>query len=99
MQNAFPVSGLFSTHLLSLDALLTVVDTIEQHCHTRILKGTSSRASEGVKADGAEVSSEGQGQLGNEDKEGQVVGPPSTGFATAQTILQGKDSATGSDSS
>ena len=36
-QNAFPVAGLFSTHLLSLDALLTVVDSIEQHCHSRIL--------------------------------------------------------------
>lgn len=36
-QNAFPVQGLFSTHLLSLDALLTVVDSIEQHCHSRIL--------------------------------------------------------------
>lgn len=28
-QNAFPVSGLYTTHLLSLDALLTVVDSIE----------------------------------------------------------------------
>lgn len=39
-QNAFPVSGLFTTHLLSLDALLTVVDSIEQHCHSRILNTT-----------------------------------------------------------
>ena len=31
------MAGLFSTHLLSLDALLTVVDSIEQHCHSRIL--------------------------------------------------------------
>jgi brefeldin A-resistance guanine nucleotide exchange factor 1 len=36
------VSGLFSTHLLSLDALLTVVDSIEQHCHSRILKFTTN---------------------------------------------------------
>ena len=41
-QNAFPVSGLFTTHLLSLDALLTVVDSIEQHCHRRILSATKS---------------------------------------------------------
>ena len=43
-QNAFPVSGLFSTHLLSLDALLAVIDSIEQHCHHRILT-TATEAS------------------------------------------------------
>ena len=36
-QNAFPVSGLCTTHLLSLDALLAVIDSIEQHCHHRVL--------------------------------------------------------------
>ena len=36
-QNAFPVSGLYNTHLLSLDALLTIIDSIEAHCHSRIL--------------------------------------------------------------
>ncbi|XP_022240117.1 Golgi-specific brefeldin A-resistance guanine nucleotide exchange factor 1-like isoform X2 [Limulus polyphemus] len=36
-KNAFPVSGLYSTHLLSLDALLTVIDSIETHCHYRVL--------------------------------------------------------------
>ena len=47
-KNAFPVSGLFTTHLLSLDALLTVIDTIEQHCHSRVLAATSK--SQGVGA-------------------------------------------------
>ena len=37
LQNAFPVSGLYTTHLLSLDALLAVIDSIEQHCHHRVL--------------------------------------------------------------
>jgi len=36
------VSGIYSTHLLSLDALLAVIDSIEQHCHHRILSMTSS---------------------------------------------------------
>ncbi|XP_066992463.2 Golgi-specific brefeldin A-resistance guanine nucleotide exchange factor 1 [Anabrus simplex] len=36
-KNAFPVSGLYNTHLLSLDALLTIIDSIEAHCHSRIL--------------------------------------------------------------
>ena len=42
LQNAFPVSGLFTTHLLSLDALLAVIDSIEQHCHHRVLHSTKS---------------------------------------------------------
>uniref|UniRef100_A0A1B6C7R4 SEC7 domain-containing protein n=2 Tax=Clastoptera arizonana TaxID=38151 RepID=A0A1B6C7R4_9HEMI len=36
-KNAFPVYGVFSIHLLSLDALLTIVDSIESHCNSRIL--------------------------------------------------------------
>ena len=40
LQNAFPVSGLFTTHLLSLDALLAVIDSIEQHCHHRVVHAT-----------------------------------------------------------
>jgi brefeldin A-resistance guanine nucleotide exchange factor 1 len=36
-QNVFPVYGLYNTHLLSLDALLTIIDSIEGHCHSRIL--------------------------------------------------------------
>ncbi|RUS73129.1 hypothetical protein EGW08_019109 [Elysia chlorotica] len=39
-KNAFPVSGLFTIHILSLDALLTVVDSIEQHCQSRTLAKT-----------------------------------------------------------
>ncbi|XP_064640698.1 Golgi-specific brefeldin A-resistance guanine nucleotide exchange factor 1-like [Lineus longissimus] len=45
-KNAFPVSGLYTTHLLSLDSLLTVIDSIEQHCHSRILNGTKLTDSE-----------------------------------------------------
>lgn len=35
LQNAFPLGGLLSTHILSLEALLTVVDTIERNCVSR----------------------------------------------------------------
>ena len=31
-QNAFPVSGIFTTHLLSLEALLAIIEGIEAHC-------------------------------------------------------------------
>ncbi|CAD5123797.1 DgyrCDS12108 [Dimorphilus gyrociliatus] len=40
-KNAFPVAGLFTTHLLSLDCLLAVIDNIEQHCHHRSLHASS----------------------------------------------------------
>jgi brefeldin A-resistance guanine nucleotide exchange factor 1 len=35
-KNAFPVTGLYSTHFLSLDALLTVIESIEEQCQRRI---------------------------------------------------------------
>ncbi len=35
-KNAFPVTGLYSTQFLSLDALLTVVEAIEKQCMVRI---------------------------------------------------------------
>ncbi|XP_075697728.1 Golgi-specific brefeldin A-resistance guanine nucleotide exchange factor 1 isoform X1 [Rhinoderma darwinii] len=40
-KNAFPVSGqLYTTHLLSLEALLTVIDSTEAHCQAKILSNT-----------------------------------------------------------
>ncbi|CAB4059242.1 GBF1 [Lepeophtheirus salmonis] len=36
-KNTFPLMGLHSTHFLSLDALLAVVDSIEGHCHKLML--------------------------------------------------------------
>ena len=49
-QNAFPVSGMVtSVHLLSLDALLAVIDSIEAHCHHRILHTASKMAADQAK--------------------------------------------------
>lgn len=40
VQNAFPVTGqLYTTHLLSLEALLTVIDSIEDHCQAKVING------------------------------------------------------------
>ncbi|KAK6628289.1 hypothetical protein RUM43_002101 [Polyplax serrata] len=36
-KNAFPIEDVYNTHLLSLAALLTIIDSIECHCHNRIL--------------------------------------------------------------
>lgn len=41
VQNAFPVTGqLYTTHLLSLEALLTVIDSIEDHCQAKVINGS-----------------------------------------------------------
>ncbi|KHN78013.1 Golgi-specific brefeldin A-resistance guanine nucleotide exchange factor 1 [Toxocara canis] len=45
LENAFPVLGLRSTHILSLDALLTVIDTIDVNCVYRQAGGFQSRIS------------------------------------------------------
>ncbi|XP_070186725.1 Golgi-specific brefeldin A-resistance guanine nucleotide exchange factor 1-like isoform X2 [Littorina saxatilis] len=97
-KNAFPVSGLFTTHLLSLDALLTVVDSIEQHCHRRILSGTKSPAAAEGDASQVEGSAAGVEGENRPDPSGAAEpqllpfrGPPSTGFTMAHILLQRQD--------
>uniref|UniRef100_G3PNV7 SEC7 domain-containing protein n=1 Tax=Gasterosteus aculeatus aculeatus TaxID=481459 RepID=G3PNV7_GASAC len=46
-KNAFPVSGqLYTTHLLSLEALLTVIDSTEAHCQLKVLNITQTSDTE-----------------------------------------------------
>lgn len=77
------MSGLFSTHLLSLDALLTVVDSIEQHCHSRILKSTTNPSNTIDQTKKSADSTEGPTTVEADKEEG--------GVGTAQKIPQGKD--------
>ncbi|VDI44231.1 golgi-specific brefeldin A-resistance guanine nucleotide exchange factor 1 [Mytilus galloprovincialis] len=60
-KNAFPVQGLFSTHLLSLDALLSIIDCIEPHCYNRILakQKTDTALKESQSSTESEVNTEG----------------------------------------
>ncbi|OWF51783.1 Golgi-specific brefeldin A-resistance guanine nucleotide exchange factor 1 [Mizuhopecten yessoensis] len=96
-KNAFPVQGLFSTHLLSLDALLTVVDSIEQHCHSRILTTTKKVTDTEVKV--TEETSEGDKTEESTPLDGTEqnkpnapwLGPPTSGYAMGQRILHSKD--------
>ena len=37
-KNAFPVAGLTSTHILSLDALISIIDHIEIECQAQVQK-------------------------------------------------------------
>lgn len=54
VQNAFPVTGqLYTTHLLSLEALLTVIDSIEDHCQAKVINSTPQQDQlEPLQADG-----------------------------------------------
>ncbi|NXK72402.1 GBF1 factor, partial [Amazona guildingii] len=50
-KNAFPVSGqLYTVHLLSLEALLTVIDSTEAHCQAKVLSNIHQQEKEVVKS-------------------------------------------------
>ncbi|XP_069720363.1 Golgi-specific brefeldin A-resistance guanine nucleotide exchange factor 1 isoform X5 [Phaenicophaeus curvirostris] len=50
-KNAFPVSGqLYTVHLLSLEALLTVIDSTEAHCQAKVLSNILQQEKEVVKS-------------------------------------------------
>ncbi|NXL47276.1 GBF1 factor, partial [Podilymbus podiceps] len=50
-KNAFPVSGqLYTVHLLSLEALLTVIDSTEAHCRAKVLSNIHQQEKEVVKS-------------------------------------------------
>ncbi|XP_076831313.1 Golgi-specific brefeldin A-resistance guanine nucleotide exchange factor 1 isoform X2 [Brachyhypopomus gauderio] len=54
-KNAFPVSGqLYTTHLLSLEALLTVIDSTEAHCQAKVM----NRAAEQNQSDSLTIEGE-----------------------------------------
>ena len=44
-KNALPLSGLYSTHLLSLDALLTTINSIEVQCRKQMANEDSDASS------------------------------------------------------
>ncbi|NXY72479.1 GBF1 factor, partial [Glareola pratincola] len=50
-KNAFPVSGqLYTVHLLSLEALLTVIDSTEAHCQAKVLNNIHQQEKEAIKS-------------------------------------------------
>ncbi|XP_013395195.1 Golgi-specific brefeldin A-resistance guanine nucleotide exchange factor 1 isoform X4 [Lingula anatina] len=81
-KNAFPVQGLFTTHLLCLEALLTVVDYIELQCHSKVLTNSRSQDSlDGmVKPQGEEDYNHGASET--------PPAPPVSGYEVGQQLLQ-----------
>ncbi|KAL8186613.1 UNVERIFIED_CONTAM: G-box binding factor [Gekko kuhli] len=62
-KNAFPVSGqLYTTHLLSLEALLTVIDSTEAQCQAKVLSSICQQEKDVLKLK-TEIASVAEGQL------------------------------------
>ncbi|XP_062286179.1 Golgi-specific brefeldin A-resistance guanine nucleotide exchange factor 1 isoform X2 [Scomber scombrus] len=103
-KNAFPVSGqLYTTHLLSLEALLTVIDSTEAHCQAKVLNNTTQQdQSETLLAEG-EGSTKNEtdttidlNRLGNTNglslpqAENALVCPPTSGHLMAEKMRLGR---------
>ncbi|XP_073209057.1 Golgi-specific brefeldin A-resistance guanine nucleotide exchange factor 1 isoform X9 [Lepidochelys kempii] len=109
-KNAFPVSGqLYTTHLLSLEALLTVIDSTEAHCQAKVLSNIHQQEKEVIKpstetASSTKETSNNNERVLSEGKSPSVVTelsgacPPTSGCLMADQMKQGcQDLEGGSD--
>uniref|UniRef100_UPI00398E6121 Golgi-specific brefeldin A-resistance guanine nucleotide exchange factor 1-like n=1 Tax=Pristiophorus japonicus TaxID=55135 RepID=UPI00398E6121 len=108
-KNAFPVSGqLYTTHLLSLEALLTVIDSTEAHCQARVLNNTLQQDNRDGGAPMIEMNQskditngiERTGSSGSSpplDVETSLPHPPTSGHLMAQKMKLGRQVADESD--
>ncbi|CAH3156211.1 unnamed protein product [Pocillopora meandrina] len=93
-KNAFPSAGsLYSVHLLSLDALLAVVQNIEEHCHSELLNTVENSTDEN-NADKCPSKTTADDDSGIDDKcdSSSLMSPPSpptSGFAMAKKMTVG----------
>ncbi|KAM4031172.1 Golgi-specific brefeldin A-resistance guanine nucleotide exchange factor 1 isoform 10-T11 [Anomaloglossus baeobatrachus] len=109
-KNAFPVSGqLYTTHLLSLEALLTVIDSTEAHCQAKILSNTLQQDKKEAAKTDAESVEVAEDPVNNTDHttenaspnvtaEPQGVPPPTSGHLMADKMdLEVQETDDGSD--
>uniref|UniRef100_A0A668ASH1 Golgi-specific brefeldin A-resistance guanine nucleotide exchange factor 1 n=1 Tax=Myripristis murdjan TaxID=586833 RepID=A0A668ASH1_9TELE len=98
-KNAFPVSGqLYTTHLLSLEALLTVIDSTEAHCQAKVLNSTAQKdQSDTMIAEGEGSTNNNLSRLGNStngqnfpERESAPVCPPTSGHLMAEKMRLGR---------
>ena len=75
-KNAFPIQGLYSTNLLSLEALITVIETISNHCPSQQKKNVKPNT---LALDNVEV----------KNKTLSVVSPSSSGYLLGIGLLGG----------
>uniref|UniRef100_A0A673I3R2 Golgi-specific brefeldin A-resistance guanine nucleotide exchange factor 1 n=1 Tax=Sinocyclocheilus rhinocerous TaxID=307959 RepID=A0A673I3R2_9TELE len=88
-KNAFPVSGqLYTTHLLSLEALLTVIDSTEAHCQAKVLNSAAQQdQSESTTAGKYTPSCNGQNAVVSESR---TACPPTSGHLMAEKMRLGR---------
>ncbi|KFQ31754.1 Golgi-specific brefeldin A-resistance guanine nucleotide exchange factor 1, partial [Mesitornis unicolor] len=100
-KNAFPVSGqLYTVHLLSLEALLTVIDSTEAHCQAKVLSNIHQQEKEVVKSspetmNSAKETSNNNERVLSEGKSSSAVSepvgpcPPTSGCLMADQMKEG----------
>uniref|UniRef100_A0A9J8CAP2 Golgi-specific brefeldin A-resistance guanine nucleotide exchange factor 1 n=1 Tax=Cyprinus carpio carpio TaxID=630221 RepID=A0A9J8CAP2_CYPCA len=98
-KNAFPVSGqLYTTHLLSLEALLTVIDSTEAHCQAKVLNSAAQQdQSESTMIEGdSSVNTVNDSTTGGSNGQNAVVSdtwtacPPTSGHLMAEKMRLGR---------
>ncbi|XP_032868449.1 Golgi-specific brefeldin A-resistance guanine nucleotide exchange factor 1 isoform X2 [Amblyraja radiata] len=100
-KNAFPVSGqLYTTHLLSLEALLTVIDSTEAHCQARVLNNALQQDKDGstltMETNHSKENSNGSERAGvsaasaPSDVGPSLPHPPTSGHLMAQKMKLGR---------
>ncbi|KAM6956606.1 Golgi-specific brefeldin A-resistance guanine nucleotide exchange factor 1 [Aplochiton taeniatus] len=104
-KNAFPVSGqLYTTHLLSLEALLTVIDSTEAHCQAKVLNSNGQQdesntvlaEGEGSTIDSTDTATDGNRMGRGSDGQGvpgvnnSPIGPPTSGHLMAERMKLGR---------
>ncbi|XP_074531303.1 Golgi-specific brefeldin A-resistance guanine nucleotide exchange factor 1 isoform X2 [Halichoeres trimaculatus] len=100
-KNAFPVSGqLYTTHLLSLEALLTVIDSTEAHCQAKVINNTAQQDQAETMAEGEGSTKNGTDALSDPNRLGGTNGlqqtktapvcPPTSGHLMAEKMKLGR---------
>ncbi|TNN44947.1 Golgi-specific brefeldin A-resistance guanine nucleotide exchange factor 1 [Liparis tanakae] len=111
-KNAFPVSGqLYTTHLLSLEALLTVIDSTEAHCQAKVLNSSAQQdQSDTLLAEGEASTANGTDATADPNRLGSTndlslpptdnapVCPPTSGHLMAEKMRLGRQDQGESDS-
>ncbi|KAG7458370.1 Golgi-specific brefeldin A-resistance guanine nucleotide exchange factor 1 isoform X1, partial [Solea senegalensis] len=99
-KNAFPVSGqLYTTHLLSLEALLTVIDSTEANCQDKVLSTGAQEQTDDTLAEGDAPNTDNTADLTRlTDTNGltlpqtnnEPVCPPTSGHLMAEKMKLGR---------
>ncbi|EDO31538.1 predicted protein, partial [Nematostella vectensis] len=94
-KNAFPAGSLFSVHLLALDALLGVVQSVEGHCHAALVSSVEKALEDSMPVE-KEKKKKTKEKTGDDDSgtdehcetPTHPPSPPTSGYAMAQRMTK-----------